>query len=295
VTAAIFCPVTNAEAREAGSQQIDISATDLSAAIAELSRKAHVSIGTAGSLPQLRTSPIHGEMTAGEALTRLLSGSGYTARRVGGTAWRIEPLPRTRPVKVKIAPSFIPPAAPIIPQQIIESPPIIVTGTKRSRPLNELPLAISVVSLSADNKAATSRDTAKIAASMEGLALTGLGPGRNRLAIRGVADSSFNGESQSTVAVLLDDARLTYSAPDPNIRLVDVERVEVIKGPQGSLFGSGALGGIYHIVSRRADVNRFELEASAGTETVAHGGIGYSGSVIANVPVVSGTAALGLG
>jgi iron complex outermembrane recepter protein len=294
VTAAIFCPVTNAEAREAGSQQIDISATDLSAAIAELSRKAHVSIGTAGSLPQLRTSPIHGEMTAGEALTRLLSGSGYTARRVGGTAWRIEPLPRTRPVKVKIAPSFIPPAAPIIPQQIIESPPIIVTGTKRSRPLNELPLAISVVSLSADNKAATSRDTAKIAASMEGLALTGLGPGRNRLAIRGVADSSFNGESQSTVAVLLDDARLTYSAPDPNIRLVDVERVEVIKGPQGSLFGSGALGGIYHIVSRRADVNRFELEASAGTETVAHGGIGYSGSVIANVPVVSGTAALRL-
>lgn len=87
-------------------------------------------------------------------------------------------------------------------------------------------------------------DTASVASDVEGLTLTALGPGRNRMFLRGVADSPFNGASQSTVALLVDDARLTYSAPDPDLRLVDVDRVEILKGPQGSLYGTGALGGI---------------------------------------------------
>src|SRR5690606_14816127 len=104
-----------------------------------------------------------------------------------------------------------------------------------------------------------------------------LGPGRNRLFLRGVADSPFSGESQSTVAVVLDEARVTYSAPDPDIRLVDVERVEVLKGPQGSYYGTGTLGGIYHIVTRRAQVDKTSLALSANVESVAHGGTGRGG------------------
>jgi hypothetical protein len=122
-----------------------------------------------------------------------------------------------------------------------------------------------------DDRYDATRGSERLAEQIEGLTVTGEGSGHGRMFLRGVADSPFGGKSQSTVAVLLDDARLTYVAPDPDIRLVDVERVEVLKGPQGSLYGSGALGGIYRIVTRRADPSAFTVAGSASGEIVADG------------------------
>ena len=153
-------------------------------------------------------------------------------------------------------------------------------------------MAVSIVSLSDMERHDTGSDTATVAGDTEGLALTSLGPGRNRMFLRGISDSPFNGESQSTVAVVLDDTRLTYAAPDPDIRLVDIERVEVLKGPQGSLYGTGALGGIYHLVTRRAELDETTLSTSAGAQIVAAGGTGITGSAIGNLPIVAGRAAL---
>lgn len=160
-----------------------------------------------------------------------------------------------------------------------------MTANKREQQLAYIPLSLALVEFRAA-QAETSDDTASIANSIEGLALTGLGPGRNRMFLRGIADSAFNGESQSTVAVILDDARLTYSAPDPDIRLVDMERVEVLKGPQGSLYGTGALGGIYHMVSHRSDLAKGQFSVSTGGEVLSAGGSGYSLSAVANLPIV---------
>lgn len=238
-------------------------------------------------MPTLRTRAIHGRMSVEAALARLLAGSGLVARRVGPTAWRIE-----RAAPRPVAPS---PAQPVAqPPEVTEAEPIIVTAPKRAAPLDSLPMAVAVLRLDATRSADPASGTALVAARSEGLAMTSLGPGRNRLFLRGVADSPFNGESQSTVAVVLDEARLTYAAPDPDIRLVDVEQVEVLKGPQGSLYGSGALGGIYHIVTRRADPGQASLTAAAQGETVAHGGAGWSASTAGNLPIVADRAAIRL-
>ena len=245
MTVSVLCPQT-VEAREQARQRIDIPASKLSQAIAELSRQAKVSIGMQGGLPSRPTPAIHGEMTVQQALRLLLRGTGFVARRAGPTAWRIEQAPAiddTRSAQQVAASSPLP-----APQ------PIVVTASKRDMALTDLPLAISVALLPS-GESGTRDDTNSIAQAVEGLALTGAGPGRNRIFLRGIADSAFNGESQSTVAIVLDDARLTYAAPDPDIRLVDMERVEVLKGPQGSLYGTGALGGIYHLVSRRAQLD----------------------------------------
>ncbi len=272
----------SAEARDTSSRQIDISASTLPEAISELARETSVSIGTEGTIPQLRTPAVHGRLSIGEALARLLAGTGYVARQVGGTAWRIERSPVPSSGVAMTAPTFEDPVA------------IVVTASKRDQALAELPMALSVVNLDDSRRHDPASDTALIASEVEGLALTSMGPGRNRMFLRGVADSPFNGESQSTVAVLLDDARLTYSAPDPDIRLVDVERIEVLKGPQGSLYGTGALGGIYHIVTHRADLDETTLTAALGTEAVALGGTGYSVSAVANLPLVPGRAGIRL-
>jgi len=83
------------------------------------------------------------------------------------------------------------------------------------------------------------------------LASTNLGTGRNKIFIRGVADSSFNGPSQSIVGQYLGDVRLTFNAPDPDLELYDIARVEVLEGPQGTLYGAGSLGGVVRVCPAR--------------------------------------------
>lgn len=268
-----------AEARDAGAVRVDIPATSLPNALAELSREAGVSIGTGDALPNRRTRPVKGKMSVEAALARLLSGSGYVARKVGTTAWRIEPAPATRPV--------VRDPQPVAVAAIVEGEPIIVTANKRRSRLLELPLAVSVANIGPGEaiRSDPTSATAAVASQIDGLTLTALGSGRNRMFLRGVADSPFNGESQTTVAVVFDDARVTYAAPDPDIALVDVERVEVLKGPQGALYGTGALGGIYHVVSRRAELGESSLELTGGGEIAAGGGAGYSASLVANLPL----------
>ncbi len=83
--------------------------------------------------------------------------------------------------------------------------------------------------------------------------MTNLGPGRDKLLMRGLSDGAFTGRTRSTVGTYLDDTPINYNAPNPDLRLVDVERVETLRGPQGALYGSGALSGVYRVVANKPD------------------------------------------
>lgn len=274
---ALIASASAADARGELRVRVDIEATSLPEAIAELSREARVSIGTEGALPRLKTRPLHGRYTVESALASLLRASGYEARKVGDTAWRI--------VRVGVE-TAAPAASEPSPPSSAAVEPIVVRATKRRLTLEEAPLAATVVTVNGIARLDPRNDTQRTAERVEGLSLTGQGPGRNRMFLRGVADSPFGGKSQATVAILLDDARVTYVAPDPDIRLVDVDRVELLKGPQGSLYGSGALGGIYRIVTRRADPSAFSVASSASFGSVADGDLGGGGSAVLNLPLV---------
>lgn len=282
-------PLPHAEATARAAQErrfdLDIPAGMLTAGLTALSTATGVSIGYPGALPAVRVPRLRGRMTVAEALRHLLAGTGLTAIAAGPMAFRLQstppPAPRPRP-----APP--PRRAPIAPAQTAPEetgPDIVVTGQKRPLALNAVPMSIAVVPLGTvtGRLAPGSRD---LALSIEGLALTNLGPGRNRQFIRGVADSPFTGPSQSTVAVQLDDARVTFDAPDPDLRLLDVERVEILKGPQGPLYGSGALGGIYHIVTKRPVLDDLSASARLLGESVAHGGPGIGAEAVVNLPIV---------
>lgn len=277
-----------ADAREARGP-IDISASDLPAAVEEISREAGVSIGTSGPLPHIRTSPVHGADTVKKALQRVLEATDFRARQVGNNAWRIERR-EADPARADRQPreSALPPEAGI-------GQEIIVTGAKRAQSADTMPMAVVVVPFSSPSQSASVEGSALIGDSVEGLALTSLGAGRNRMFLRGVADSAYNGESQPTVAVVMDEARLTYSAADPDIRLVDVDRVEVLKGAQGALHGTGALGGVYHIVTRRAQTGETSLVASLGGVALKDGDAGFTSAATANLPIdKAGTVAVRL-
>ena len=283
--AAIVCSLSAAEpslAQSPAPRRIDIAAGTLAAALDELGREAGISVGAEGALPALRVVGVRGTMSPQAALGQLLAGSGYVARQVGPSAFRIERIgtPAARPVPP------IPDQGALSPPPMTFGEPIVVTATKRDQPLSELPLAVTVVRFDPTGIRDAQPDTTSVKREVEGLALGGQGPGRNRMFLRGVADSPFTGSTQSTVAVVLDGARVTWSAPDPDLRLIDVSRVEVIKGPQGALYGTGALGGIYHIVSNRPDPAAASARFEAGFDAVGSGETGAHGSAVVNLPVV---------
>ncbi|HWW63271.1 MAG TPA: TonB-dependent receptor [Sphingomonadaceae bacterium] len=230
-------------------------------------------------------------MSIAEALRRLLSQSGWTAVRVGATAYRIERAPRSS--HPSPAPSVAkPPARPVVSTPLPPQATIIVTGQKRPQLLQDVAMSVSVVPLAGNAAGKLSAGSQDLALSVEGLAVTNLGPGRNRQFIRGVADSPFNGPSQSTVAVQLDEARVTFDAPDPDLRLVDMDRVEILKGPQGPLYGSGALGGIYHMVTRKPDPAQAAGSMRLIGEVIEHGSAGGGGEAVLNLPLIADTLAV---
>jgi outer membrane receptor protein involved in Fe transport len=277
---------------------IAISAARLSDALTQLSRQTGASIGSGVRLPRARIAPLSGRMTVATALRQILAGTGLQARHLHGNLWRIEraALPRPTPV-----PPQAPRAAPPPPRQPTEQPPppaapspdIIVTAAKQEGSLATTPIASSVLrpDPSQDGSAAPGTDSAS--ALVDSMAMTNIGPGRNRSFLRGVGDSPFNGPTQSTVATLIDDARITFNAPDPNVRLVDVDRVEILKGPQGPLYGAGALGGVYRIVTHRVDLTDIDASATATAQASANtGALGVSGNAMVNLPIITDTLGL---
>jgi outer membrane receptor protein involved in Fe transport len=134
----------------------------------------------------------------------------------------------------------------------------------------------------------------ELAPQMVSVAVTNLGPGRDKIFVRGLSDGAFTGKTQSTVGLYLDDVPITYNAPDPDLRLVDVERVEVLRGPQGTLYGSGSMGGIVRIVTAKPDTTRFEGEVSAEGLNTEHGGPSHTLDAVLNAPLPGGRAAVRL-
>ncbi|MBN8816233.1 MAG: TonB-dependent receptor [Sphingomonas sp.] len=257
--------------------QVNIGAIDLADALATLSAQTGISVATDGPIPRERSAAVQGRMSAREALDRMLRASDLRAIRVGATTYRI--VRRKHPSSSAGQPKADPEAE--------AGPDIVITARKQSEELSKIAAPVAVYQPEEKDGPGVRKDSHSVANDTDGLALTNLGPGRDRLFIRGIADSPFNGFSQSTVSVQIDDGRVTYDAPDPGLRLVDVARVEVLKGPQGPLYGTGALGGVYRIVTNRPVLGVTSGGGGFGFSAVSRGGLGGEGEAVLNLPLVN--------
>jgi len=163
---------------------------------------------------------------------------------------------------------------------------------KRGQDLRTLPNSVAVISGTALADTASQGGSASVALLDVTTSSTNVGPGRDRQFVRGVADSAFLGSSQATVSVQFDETRATYSGPNPDLRLLDIERVEVLKGPQGPLYGTGSLGGVYHIVPRRPDPWEYDFRVGMHGAGVAAGGAGGGADFVINAPLRPGRVGL---
>ncbi|MFC3785833.1 outer membrane receptor protein involved in Fe transport [Sphingopyxis italica] len=259
----------------------------LSAALPLISRQAGVSISVGDAkLWQARVKPVRGRMSVEKAIQRLLEGSDARAVRVSATSWRIE----RRPARVARA---APPPRPA-PQPRAREPSndmvaaardeIIVTASKTDLPHSHFAGVVTRLD-GGDLAFGGERGMDSILSRTATVSSTHLGPGRNKLFIRGIADSSFTGPTQSTVGQYFGDIRLSYNAPDPDLRLYDIDNVEILEGPQGTLYGAGSLGGIIHVVPKAPDPRAMSIQAIAGLSVTQHGDPGGDIAAIANLPV----------
>jgi len=264
---------------------IDVPAARLDRAIKQLSRQSGASIGFRDSrLASLEVKPVRGTFNAAQALERMLLGTRLAARRVAPGTYLIEhvPLP-PRPVRSVPRPAPQPPGN--APDEFA-TPEIVVTGTKRGVPLNVYPGGVQIIDGDEVSKADGARGSDAISTRVASVVSTHLGPGRNKLFIRGIADSSFVGPTQATVGQYWGNSRITYSAPDPSLRLYDIGSIEVLEGPQGTLYGAGSLGGVVRVVPRTPDLNTIGGTIWGGAQAVQHGQPGVDGGIIFNAPIV---------
>lgn len=164
---------------------------------------------------------------------------------------------------------------------------IVITATKRPQVLLDVPQSVTVVSgktLEAQH-ATNFQDYLKL---VPGLQLDQSTQGQGRLILRGVN----TGGVASTVGVYVDETPFGSSSGLVNGAVLagdfdtfDVNRIEVLRGPQGTLYGASSLGGVLRFVTNLPSVAGVEARARVGVESVKDGDLGYSGNAMVNVPL----------
>jgi outer membrane receptor protein involved in Fe transport len=249
-------------------------------ALIDLAVQANVSLLGASACGSSGAASLNGRYALSDALARVLAGAPCAWRIVDAHTVRITPLAAAATPRAAAA------ATPVVSE-------LLVTASKRSERPDELPAGVSAIS--GDQLFITNAyDARATAGQLVGVLTTNLGPGRDKLLMRGLSDGAFTGRARSTVSTYLDDAPINYNAPDPDLRLVDVERVETVRGPQGALYGSGALSGVYRIVTNKPDSENFTGGVQAIGANTAGGAPSYEGDGYVNLPLVEGRAALRL-
>lgn len=262
---------------------IDVPAGTLGQSVTTLARQAGVSINVAHAPLWNRQVPaLRGRMAVDRALARMIRGTGAVAMQVDARSWRIVQATPVRP-RLNLA------SAPSLPESA--TAPIIVTASKRDTPLANYG-GIATIIGGADMAFGGLQGMDAVLARLATLSSTHLGSGRNKLFIRGIADSSFTGPTQATVGQYLGDLRLTYNAPDPDLRLYDIASVEVLEGPQGTLYGAGSLGGIVRIMPNVPDLDRLKGAVAGGVSATEHGDPGGDMGAMVNMPLIDGRMAV---
>lgn len=171
---------------------------------------------------------------------------------------------------------------------------IVVTARKSSERIQDIPVSVTAMTADALRDRGAS-DIQDVLRSVPGMANSGAERGLSRYSIRGLSTYA----SSPTVGIYLDDVSLvtistTFAgAYDPVF--FDMQRIEVLKGPQGTLYGGSAMGGAIKYVSATPNLNRFGVDGAIGVAATAHGSLSYNAETVVNVPIVEGKLALRAG
>jgi iron complex outermembrane receptor protein len=169
---------------------------------------------------------------------------------------------------------------------------VIVTATKRNETIQDVPFSIN---------AQTAEDIARsgagnledVARSVAGLSIQNLGPGQSQVAVRGVSAGQIVRDQpgvKEQVGVYLDESVISLSLFTPDIDLYDLNRIETLRGPQGTLFGSGSVGGTVRYITNQPVLGTQEGSFEANINSLEDGSVGGHIKGMFNAPISENSA-----
>ncbi|HEU4957511.1 MAG TPA: TonB-dependent receptor [Sphingomicrobium sp.] len=164
---------------------------------------------------------------------------------------------------------------------------IIVTATKRASTVQDVPFSINAQTQE-DIQRANANTIEDISRNVAGLAVQNLGPGQSQVSIRGVSAGQIVRDQpgvKEQVGVYLDESVISLSLFTPDIDLFDLNRVETLRGPQGTLFGSGSVGGTLRYITNQPRLGRTEGLAEINFNHVHDGEMGGHVKGAINLPI----------
>jgi outer membrane receptor protein involved in Fe transport len=168
---------------------------------------------------------------------------------------------------------------------------IVVTSTRAGKQdVQTIPDAISVVSPEVMDKLGMTgmEDYTRL---VPGLSMQENSPGESRVDIRGIVTTGIdvtNVQDRSLVAIYYDDTPITINSSNPDLKVFDLERVEVLKGPQGTLYGAGAMAGTIRLITKQPDLTTASarIETTVSDTAGGFGGPNNTARAVVNVPIV---------
>ncbi len=164
---------------------------------------------------------------------------------------------------------------------------VLVTARKQSETLQDVPFSIAAMT-EGKLKQSGATDLESMATNVAGISIQNLGPGQSQVSIRGISAGQIVRDQpgvKEQVGVYFDESVISMSLFTPDLDFYDINRVEVLRGPQGTLFGSGSLAGTVRYISNAATTDELSGSIQVGGETVDEGSEGGSIKGHINVPL----------
>lgn len=294
IAAMLAFPAMQAKAQTVAAAPIAIASQDLDDALRSLARQTGTQIVFEPSVVSGRTTPaVTGVSTSEQALRMLLENTGLTYRVTGPGTFTIVALTADAP-KPQSTVERPTESAPRAQESAANVEEIVVTAQKRQEVLQDVPISISVLAgRKLDSSPVEGVSEALNAVPAVATTETYLGGGTN-IAIRGVGAAFPLFAGSSAVSYYLDSAPfgLVKSAIGPDANVYDLARVEVLRGPQGTLYGASALNGVVRILTHDPELDSFDFKARTSTATTDHGGESYGADGTINIPLITDRLAL---
>ena len=262
----------------ADTRNFDIPAGDLKAALDTYIRQSGTQlIYRVDDVRGKKTRGVHGVLDSEEALNQLLSESGFKVVRDVQGGMVITPVPPAKPGALEQ------------PNNETALQEIIVTAAKIGLPAREIAGSITQVT-GKELEEVGAQSFADYLTRIPGVVLNAGVPGLSTATIRGISTTTALDQGQGTTGYFLNDVPLTepnFALGIADIDTFDVNNIAVLRGPQGTLFGSASLGGAINYEAERPNLREFQARVQTTIATASVGAASESGKLMVNVPIVT--------
>ena len=276
--ALLDAPPTHAQTLGSTALSADIPAEPVAQALEAFARQTGLQlVYVSGVVSDQKSHAVAAGVKANDALTRLLRGTGLRFEYLTAHSVRIVATSQSSWVTNMNSDEQL--------------PEVMVTANRREENLQDVPITIQVLTNAALARLNISTFD-DLVSYLPGVTAHGVGPSQNNIYIRGLGTGDFANQAAGSngsfpnVAIYLDEQSAQLPGRNLDIYAADLERIEVLEGPQGTLFGAGAQAGVLRYITNKPNLNATEGSLSAGYASTAHGDPGSALQAMVNIPII---------